>query len=70
MGITTDEVMSLQRLPKNMIEGLVSLAENAEDIGSVAENAEALASLAEKADDILALLDTSAEGETGAEGET
>lgn len=50
MGITTDEVMSLQRLPKSMIE--------------------ALASLAEKADDILALLDTSAEGETGAEGAT
>lgn len=50
MGITTDEVMSLQRLPKNMIEALVSLAE--------------------KADDILALLDTSAEGETGADGET
>lgn len=32
MGITTDEVMSLQRLPKNMIEALVSLAEKADDI--------------------------------------
>lgn len=32
MGITTDEVMSLQRLPKNMIEALASLAEKADDI--------------------------------------
>lgn len=32
MGITTDELMSLQRLPKNMIEALVSLAEKADDI--------------------------------------
>ena len=58
MGITTDEVMALQVLPKATIEAIVNLASNATALTGLAENAEALGELAESSESLLALLET------------